>query len=101
MLARYGGEEFVALLPNTRLSEGIQIAEMMRTSVTDLGISSANTAVCEYLSVSIGVASAIPSPEESLTDLLAAADAALYQAKALGRNRTEHASSETGAICLQ
>ncbi|MGI8770978.1 MAG: GGDEF domain-containing protein [Acidobacteriaceae bacterium] len=89
MLARYGGEEFVALLPNTRLEEGTQIAEMMRCAVTSLEIHSANTAASEFLSVSIGLASTVPSARQGLNDLLAAADAALYRAKARGRNRTE------------
>lgn len=89
MLARYGGEEFVALLPNTRPDEGTQIAEMMRSGVLGLGIPSARAEASEFLSVSVGLASTVPSPGDSLNHLLAAADAALYHAKARGRNRTE------------
>jgi diguanylate cyclase (GGDEF)-like protein len=96
LLARYGGEEFIALLPNTRLNEGAQIAERMRSAIISLAIPSAKAEACAFLSVSIGLASAVPSPLQDFRDLLAAADAALYRAKALGRNRTEgFASSRT------
>ena len=93
LLARYGGEEFIALLPNTRPHEAAQIAEMMRSAIISLAIPSANAEASAFLSVSIGLASAVPVPSQDLRNLLAAADAALYRAKALGRNRTEGFSS--------
>jgi diguanylate cyclase (GGDEF)-like protein len=98
MLARYGGEEFVALLPNTRAEEGTQIAEMMRCAVTSLAIPSARADASEFLSVSVGLASTVPSHREGLNDLLAAADAALYRAKARGRNRTEALDSNCAEV---
>ncbi|MGE0079841.1 MAG: diguanylate cyclase [Thiohalomonadaceae bacterium] len=73
---RYGGEEFLVILPETDATGARSLAERLRTAVaTDTGVT-----------VSLGVAQAGPTHGERLA-LLQAADAALYQAKADGRNR--------------
>lgn len=86
--ARFGGEEFVLLLPARALADARFIAEEIRTKVsnqvwTDSGLDAVLTA-------SFGVA-AIERGDTSLDAALARADAALYRAKASGRNRIEMA----------
>ena len=88
---RYGGEEFVALLPNTTLDQAMAIAERLRLAVANTTIAAPRGSL--GVSVSIGVAerSAIHT---SLDEVLAASDAALYKAKAGGRNRAVADASE-------
>jgi diguanylate cyclase (GGDEF)-like protein len=80
LLARYGGEEFLAVLPGADLPIARQLAEAMRQQIEQSGLGA---------TVSIGVASRVPDPSASLTELVARADAALYVAKKAGRNRVE------------
>jgi diguanylate cyclase (GGDEF)-like protein len=79
-LGRYGGEEFAVLLPETRLEEARVVAERIRGGL-------AGDDDLPLYTVSIGVALAYPGMP--LNALLSAADAALYRAKANGRNRVE------------
>lgn len=81
---RYGGEEFIALLPNTTMDQAIAVAERLRLSVESTTISSPRGSLS--ISVSIGVAERSPN-HSSLSEVLAISDAALYKAKATGRNR--------------
>ena len=81
---RYGGEEFIALLPNTTRDQAMAVAERLRRSVENTVISSPQGALS--VSVSIGVAER-SSNHSSLSEVLAISDAALYKAKAAGRNR--------------
>jgi diguanylate cyclase (GGDEF)-like protein len=86
LLARYGGEEFVAILPGTDLTGAYAIAERMRRAVEALHI--ANRGTGGFVTISLGVASAVPHPGMSATDLLDQADHAMYRAKEGGRNQT-------------
>lgn len=81
---RYGGEEFVALLPDTSLDQASAVAERLRVSVEKTVISTPNESLS--VSVSIGVAERVVN-QSSWSEVLAASDAALYRAKAEGRNR--------------
>lgn len=85
-LARYGGEEFLALLPGLALAPALRVAERLRARL-------AASAGGFALSVSIGV-SEWDGGETDPECVLARADAALYKAKAGGRNRVE---AELGA----
>ncbi|HEY9668439.1 MAG TPA: diguanylate cyclase [Coleofasciculaceae cyanobacterium] len=87
LVARYGGEEFAIVLPNTTLASAAQIAEAMRIAVSALEIVHVQSAVSKYVTLSLGIACLTPTLSTSPTLLIAAADAALYQAKAAGRNR--------------
>lgn len=83
IIARYGGEEFSVVLPETGAEEAMTIAERIRHTVEDSGLAEAD---CEVrLTVSIGLAS-YPAQCLDKQALMAAADTALYQAKARGRN---------------
>ncbi len=86
LLARYGGEEFVALLPTTDLAGATALAESMREGLTKLGITHASTSLGR-VTLSAGVAAAMPKPGAAPEDLVRTADAALYEAKQAGRNR--------------
>lgn len=90
--ARFGGEEFVILLPRTPESAAIQVAERLRKMVELAGFPAIDPSQGPYdmsirATVSCGVACAYPTLRDIPEQLLEAADKALYQAKAEGRNR--------------
>jgi diguanylate cyclase (GGDEF)-like protein len=87
LLARYGGEEFVGILPNTGHSGAMELAEAMRSKVEELGLPHPESLDDQAVTVSLGVATKIPNGLVGADELVAAADQALYQAKADGRNR--------------
>ncbi|MBI4617041.1 MAG: diguanylate cyclase [Planctomycetes bacterium] len=87
--ARFGGEEFVAVLPGVELEGACDVARRIRRDLETLSIRHGASPVSEILTISVGVASAVPSRYEQPEDLVARADAALYKAKENGRNRVE------------
>lgn len=86
LAARYGGEEFAVILPQTDAQGAIQIADSIRQAVTGLRIPHQGSQVAECVTVSIGIASAMPAYQISPSALIKAADDALYQVKKSGRN---------------
>jgi diguanylate cyclase (GGDEF)-like protein len=88
LVARYGGEEFAVILPNITVAEAGRVAEEMRSVVNTLQIPHVQSGVSQHVTLSLGVACMNPTPSTSPTMLVAASDAALYQAKAAGRNRS-------------
>ncbi|MUM76466.1 diguanylate cyclase [Pseudodesulfovibrio sp. F-1] len=88
MVARYGGEEFAVILPNTDYPGSLAVADNIHASVARIGIEHPDSTVSCVVTVSIGVASGVPSCGTTPEHLLKAADRALYQAKESGRNRT-------------
>ena len=98
MAARCGGDEFVLLLPQTGDALARLVGERTRELVEAAGTPpKQNTpgAPVMWTTVSCGVATCVPSPESEWTELLAAADQALYNAKRSGRNRVEFVSCQT------
>ncbi len=87
LAARYGGEEFAVVLPNTDQDGAIQVAQMIQLGVKQRAIQHQASKVASTVTVSLGVASTIPSLITSPALLISAADKALYQAKAEGRDR--------------
>lgn len=86
-LARYGGEEFVILLPQTDLGGAYQEGERIRQAVRSHSYGETNQT--KRITLSLGVAT-YPSRKVTTTDdLIRSADAALYQAKRLGKDRIE------------
>ncbi|MFO0794004.1 MAG: diguanylate cyclase [Candidatus Brocadiaceae bacterium] len=92
IIARYGGEEFIAVLPGTDAAGAFSVAELMKANVVGLGIEHASSQVINNVSVSIGVATALPDRYNTPSSLIANADKALYKAKSGGRNRVAMAT---------
>ncbi len=87
--ARYGGEELVVVLPETDVEGAHELAERVRREVGELRLPIAGGELVE-ITVSCGVA-ALPESAEDEHDLVAAADAALYEAKRSGKDRSVRA----------
>jgi diguanylate cyclase (GGDEF)-like protein len=93
LVGRFGGEEFALLLPQAKALDAYRIAERIRTHIGSMPITVSDDAGAEAvrLTISIGVAALGARWDSSngtqLTELLAAADGALYQAKRNGRNQ--------------
>nr|WP_281378800.1 GGDEF domain-containing protein [Azospirillum oleiclasticum] len=81
---RYGGEEFCVLLPGLGIPAALEVAERIRGSLEDVRIDTPTGPL--RISASLGVAG-LAHGAASVPELLALADAALYRAKAEGRNR--------------
>lgn len=86
LVARYGGEEFAVILPNTDIKGAIAVAKEIQSNVGALQLPHPNSAVSEFITLSLGVATITPHSQSSTATLIAAADQGLYQAKAQGRN---------------
>ncbi|MFC1754580.1 GGDEF domain-containing protein [Thermoproteota archaeon] len=84
VVSRYGGEEFVVLLPNTKKSDAVQMAENLRKSIQD-GVIFLRRAPIK-ITVSIGVAG-YPKDADDWKSLVKYSDNAMYKAKQQGRNR--------------
>ena len=86
LAARYGGEEFVLLLPETGAQEAQMLAEELRAKLEARGLTHPASPVGASVTLSIGGASTTPMQAEADPAFFPLADAALYQAKASGRN---------------
>jgi diguanylate cyclase (GGDEF)-like protein len=93
LVGRFGGEEFALLLPQARALDAYRIAERIRTHIGSMPITVSDDADAESVRLSISIGVAVlgtlwdSSGGAQLTELLAAADGALYQAKRKGRNQ--------------
>jgi diguanylate cyclase (GGDEF)-like protein len=99
LVARYGGEEFAAILPGVGEKEALDMAWSLTRLVAEQQIEHESSRVSDRVTVSIGIATTIPSPEQTPKKLIAQADEALYRSKATGKNRVTHArdmAAETG-----
>lgn len=85
LVGRFGGEEFAILLPSVPLEGAVRVGECVRKAVESLALDIEGTP----LTISVGVATMVPSASASPFDLLDHADKALYKAKENGRNRVE------------
>lgn len=85
LAARFGGDEFAVLMPESRLSDAMVVAERVRREVETVSYPDASGRPIP-VSVSIGVAQ-FPRDGKTVNELLQASDRAVYQAKAFGRNR--------------
>jgi diguanylate cyclase (GGDEF)-like protein len=87
LAARIGGEEFAVILTETNFNLGFEVAERLRNLIAAAEIQSIDRSI----TASFGVAE-FPSCASSQRDLITVADAALYEAKRLGRNRAVRAA---------
>jgi diguanylate cyclase (GGDEF)-like protein len=119
LAGRFGGEEFVMLLPQTRAVDALRIAERIRAHIARMpvyadgaggggtagvgaaGAGSDGAGERVTVTVSIGVAALDAGSRRELTELLAAADAALYRAKASGRDQVQMISTSRGLSAVR
>lgn len=94
-LARYGGEEFAMICRGLSAEQGFQAAERLRKIVDQYIFKDDDIEI--DLTVSVGVASYPELAAETAAQLLSAADAALYRAKSVGRNRTYLAAAHNSS----
>ena len=95
LAGRFGGEEFVLLLPHTRAVDAFRIADRVRDHISGLSLHTSDGQVVR-VTVSVGVAALDAGSRRKLSELLAAADAALYRAKRDGRNQVQMISTTRG-----
>ncbi|HEX8149035.1 MAG TPA: diguanylate cyclase [Pyrinomonadaceae bacterium] len=86
--ARIGGDEFAVILPETDLARGLEVAERLRSAIAALDLGPAGR-----ITASLGVAE-LPACAHTNVELRSAADAALYDAKRGGRDRTASAPAQ-------
>jgi diguanylate cyclase (GGDEF)-like protein len=86
IVSRYDGEVFAFLLPHTDLAGAVILIERLRQVIANQQLANPGSSVSEYITLSFGLATCIPSSGSTFADLLTAADRALYRAKAQGRN---------------
>lgn len=87
LLTRFGGEEFAIILGETSLDGAINVAEKAIENVKNLQILHSRSKTSEYITISVGVVTTFATIEMPESDLIRAADRALYKAKKTGRNR--------------
>ncbi|MCP4115709.1 MAG: diguanylate cyclase [Desulfobacteraceae bacterium] len=88
LAARYGGEEFAVILPNTDAKGAMVVSERVRTAIENLRLEHDKSAVCDYVTLSSGVATMLPGGNDSADALVGLADKGLYEAKENGRNQS-------------
>lgn len=93
LFARYGGEEFVAVFLGGQGVSSFEFMKTVRQSVEDMHIPH-NSPVSPWLTISVGGITLTPRPGDSLDTYLKLADAMLYDAKRLGRNRVVWSNQE-------
>jgi diguanylate cyclase (GGDEF)-like protein len=91
---RYGGEEFLLVLPEQTLDGALVAVERVRRAVEQLAIGHAAAGPEDRLTMSVGIAAVEPGRAITIKELLEQADAALYRAKAAGRNRIAVANAQ-------
>jgi diguanylate cyclase (GGDEF)-like protein len=90
LLGRYGGEEFLVVLPDADEARGVDLAEQVRAVIAAAPVRTPDGQV--LVTASFGVAT-VRSAQSGAQELIAAADRALYEAKAKGRNQVVVAPS--------
>ncbi|WP_171014028.1 diguanylate cyclase [Chitinivorax sp. B] len=98
LAARYGGEEFVVLLRECGPDDALIVARRIRQAMTSQAIPHADSPTAAIVTLSLGIAGGLPGEFKSSIDLFEAADHALYQAKADGRNRVVIAGRAAGPV---
>ena len=97
LVARYGGEEFAVIMPATNAEDAGMFAERLRQAVWERAIPHTASHTVDRLTLSIGVATLAPREIMTAHKFTTLADAALYAAKANGRNRVEEYIADTAS----
>jgi two-component system, chemotaxis family, response regulator WspR len=101
VMARYGGEEFVAVLPDTDANGACVVAERLRARIEELAIPHSGSRCSRVVTLSVGIASCIPAASSTPETLVEAADAAMFRAKADGRNCCRADGVDAAAITIR
>jgi len=88
IVARYGGEEFIIIMADSNQQNAMQAAALFQSELAKLEIPHDESDVNNYVTVSAGIVSQVPSRDESIEDFIRKADNALYLAKSGGRNQS-------------
>lgn len=86
LVARYGGEEFAVVLNETDKSGAMIVAQKIRNDINELSLPHGYSYIAPHITLSLGVATIIPSQSYSIKEFINRADKALYKAKKRGRN---------------
>lgn len=97
LVARHGGEEFICVLPDTNEKGARLIADAIREKIVAANIPHAYSQVADHVTLSFGVATAVPTVSSSSLQLINRADQALYEAKNQGRNKVVTHTEISGA----
>jgi diguanylate cyclase (GGDEF)-like protein len=102
LAGRFGGEEFSMVLPHTRAVDAMRIAERIRSGIAAMSVIAPGVTGGERVqaTVSIGVAALDAGTGRTLSQLMAAADAALYRAKSSGRDQVQMISTTRGVSAV-
>jgi diguanylate cyclase (GGDEF)-like protein/PAS domain S-box-containing protein len=87
LAARYGGEEFVLLFAETAAENALHLAEVIRAHIEGLMVPNPRSPTSKWITVSIGVATIVPTKLDVKEQLFIAADRVMYEAKEAGRNQ--------------
>jgi diguanylate cyclase (GGDEF)-like protein/PAS domain S-box-containing protein len=87
LFARFGGEEFVLVMPETDSDAALLVAERLRNLILQDKVLHEDSPVDQILTISLGVSTIVPSPEDCSANFLETVDRHLYRAKHEGRNR--------------
>jgi diguanylate cyclase (GGDEF)-like protein len=98
LLARYGGEEFIALLVQTDGAGAVAVAERMRMRILEEQIPHEASHVNQFVTISCGVATVVPSQDMQAHHLYEMADEVLYEAKNRGRNQVVLSRAQASVI---
>jgi len=90
LVARYGGEEFAIILPNVDKETALIMAEKVRESIQALKLEHSASPSEGVVTLSVGVTTMVPDKDTQMYAMIQKADAALYQAKAQGRNNVQY-----------
>jgi diguanylate cyclase (GGDEF)-like protein len=93
LCARFGGEEFAILLPETDSDSAVLGAKRIQEMMKERNIPHAFSSIADHVTLSIGIATAIPTYSQTSEDLIRSADESLYAAKQSGRNQIKNRDS--------
>ena len=88
IIARYGGEEFIIVTIGINYEESLHLANKLLHNIEALHIKHEASPISDYVTVSAGLTCIVPALDDSIEKVIQRTDAALYEAKALGRNQT-------------
>jgi diguanylate cyclase (GGDEF)-like protein len=89
VVARYGGEEFALILPETDLEGAVTLAKEIKRAIDNLKIEHTTSLVKPIISMSFGIATVVPAPNQEPEILISLSDSALYQSKEKGRDKIQ------------